>query len=321
MKIAVQISGHLRTFEKCAPTLKEHLLEQYDCDVFIHTWSQTEHETKSWYDNSAKSTLQPVEDNILSAINKFYSPKSIKIETQNLFQETGYFGTHNKVKISLQGVKYMTYGQYQANKLREAYEQENAVNYDYVVVIRPDIMLFAKLDFDLYKKEFSFFKDICIHFVHNPEVNKVLSKKVINFPLIADCYFFSTPHIISKITRLFEEFDFYFKEINSILPPQMDSPETAFFEYIHQKGIITRLYINYFALKRNDDKNDIKLLPPQKINDEKLAKKKEAAKVILRFISKNSSISVRCKLIKIFNYFGICGAYMQALEQTLERTK
>ena len=38
LKIAVQLFGHFRTFEKCAQALKENLLDRYDCDVFIHTW-------------------------------------------------------------------------------------------------------------------------------------------------------------------------------------------------------------------------------------------------------------------------------------------
>jgi hypothetical protein len=39
MKIAVQLFGHLRTYKKCFPALKKHLLSKYDCDIFIHSFS------------------------------------------------------------------------------------------------------------------------------------------------------------------------------------------------------------------------------------------------------------------------------------------
>ena len=37
MKIAVQVFGHMRTFQKCAPILNNKFLDKYNFDVFIHT--------------------------------------------------------------------------------------------------------------------------------------------------------------------------------------------------------------------------------------------------------------------------------------------
>jgi len=39
MKIAICLSGHLRTFDKTFRSIKEKLLDVYDCDVFISTWN------------------------------------------------------------------------------------------------------------------------------------------------------------------------------------------------------------------------------------------------------------------------------------------
>ena len=47
-RIALCLSGHVRTFERTFPGLKRHLLEPHDPDVFIHTWSVVGHQNTSW---------------------------------------------------------------------------------------------------------------------------------------------------------------------------------------------------------------------------------------------------------------------------------
>ena len=234
MKIAVQLYGHLRTFRKCAPALRKHILDHYDADVFIHTWDRTEHGDKSWYSDGVKCSAEPVNNKLLSEIDALYAPIAIKVETQNLFEEAGHFGTHSDIQISLQGMKYMTYGQYMANKLRKDYQAENNVSYDYVIVMRPDVMPFVSLDLQKYQAEFEFCKTISVHFVHNSEI-KVRSNKVFNYPLVADCFYLSKPDVVDKITSIYQEFDYYYKNISKIFPKQVENPEVAFFENIMQK--------------------------------------------------------------------------------------
>ena len=301
MKIAIQLYGHLRTFEKCAPALKKHILDHYDCDIFIHTWSKTEHDTKSWYNDSIKCFVRSVDNTILEIIEKLYAPKAIKIETQNLFDEQGSFGTHDQIKINLQGIKYMVYSQYQANKLREIYETENRIKYDYVIVMRPDIMPLLKLELNQYQQEFNYFSQVSIHFIHNSE-NNFLSNKVINYPRGADCFYFSTPDVITQITQSYEKFYFYYKKINQILPKQMDVPEVAFFEAIHQKGILTRQYMNDFVIKRYNDKDDAK--PKITISENnKLYTKVNFKKVIFNFILNYFPSFVSVWVIKTLKLF------------------
>ena len=51
MKIAVCFFGHLRTFKECAKHIKHNLLDKYDCDLFMHTWSTYNHHTKTHHEN------------------------------------------------------------------------------------------------------------------------------------------------------------------------------------------------------------------------------------------------------------------------------
>ncbi|MDW6002193.1 hypothetical protein [Vibrio mangrovi] len=311
MKVAIQLYGHLRTFEKCAVYLKEHILDYYDCDVFIHTWDTTEHVSKSWYDESVKSSVIPVDEYILNKIDDLYSPRKIKIETQNLFNEPESYGTHEEIQISLQGLKYMLYSQYQVNNLRLEYEKENGIVYDYVVMIRPDVMPFLKLDFNLYQPEFEYNKNISIHFLINSELF-FISDKVFNYPLVSDVYYFSTPGNMNKITSVFERFDYFYKDIVSIFPKNVENPEVSFFESIIQNGVIPRQYLGYFAIKRKDDFNDIKRLPPNEhVINYKESYKKRFVKLILNQVNKYMPEIVKRKLIRLFLLLGACANYIQ----------
>ena len=232
-KIAVQIYGHLRTFEQCAPALKKHLLDKYDCDVFIHTWSMTNHADSSWYPDEARSKSVRLENSVLAQLNSLYLPKDCLIEEQKLFNEEGKFGTHDTICISLNGMKYMTYSQHMASQLREKYAAKHHINYDYVVTIRPDILLMEDLDFDVFRAEFKFFKDVSIHFLRTTEIH-LRGRKFYNYPLAGDCFYFAKPRTMSLICSVFKHFDRYYKDITTTFARGVENPEVGFFENIYQ---------------------------------------------------------------------------------------
>ena len=59
--------GHLRTFERCAPTLKENLLDRYpDHEVFLHTWDRLESETVTHHERFCMPS--PVDEETIAAI-------------------------------------------------------------------------------------------------------------------------------------------------------------------------------------------------------------------------------------------------------------
>jgi hypothetical protein len=259
-RIAVQLFGHLRTFNECAPALRKHLLDKYEADVFIHTWDKTDHEDLTWHGLNSSSNSSVVDDQVKNEIYSVYNPKSILIEKQNLFEESGFFGTSDKIKISLQGMKYMLYSQYMANRLRLEYEAEQKVEYDYVVVTRPDIFLHSDIDIIKYQDEFAYDNNTSIHFVNNPEL-RLVAGKYIQFPRKADLFYFSKSNVINSITSTFIEFDYFYKEIENILPPGVECPEIAFFESIFKKGVRPRLCHNHFTIQRFKQKLGRRSLP------------------------------------------------------------
>lgn len=39
MRVAVCMSGHMRSYDKCFPPLEKYLLGKYQCDLFLATWN------------------------------------------------------------------------------------------------------------------------------------------------------------------------------------------------------------------------------------------------------------------------------------------
>lgn len=141
MKIAVQMFGHLRTYDRCYGKLFENLINRYDCDIFIHTWDSVDHNTQTWHNYKVDDKLSPSE--IKNRVTEYYKPTALKIEKQNV-QDEGVIIAQDKA-ISVFGIRSMLYSMAQANLLREEYQQKTGTHYDYVVVIRPDIELWQPL--------------------------------------------------------------------------------------------------------------------------------------------------------------------------------
>lgn len=152
-KIAVCLFGHLRTYKYCYKFLKENLLDLYDCDVFMHTWSTLSRTQKGGRNEliSDNSTLK-LKDEII----KLYNLKDILIEEQkNNESEYGIVMSEINTPLSLFGMHNMFYSNFKANQLREEYQKKYNVQYDYVICTRPDVILYEKFDIEQQKSGLS----------------------------------------------------------------------------------------------------------------------------------------------------------------------
>lgn len=141
MKIAIQLFGHLRTYNQCYQRLFSCLADNYECDIFIHTWDTLDHNTQTWH--NFKVTATATSADIKKIIEETYQPKLYKIEKQK-YQEEGSILANNKA-ISIFGMHMMLYSMEECNKLRQEYERKNGVKYDYIVILRPDVELWDSL--------------------------------------------------------------------------------------------------------------------------------------------------------------------------------
>jgi hypothetical protein len=237
LKVAVQFFGHLRTFEKCAPALKKHIIDLYDCDVFIHTWD--------------KVTTTPanlfVDANIRDKVQNLYNPKKLKVDTQSFVRGEAW-----------PGVKYMLYSKYKVNELRKEYEKSKHIKYDYVIMVRPDIFPKESLKIEDYKAEFEYNPNIIIDFLVRVKTSLQKNKKYVILYSTSDVLYFSTPEKMNIVANAYNHFDKFFNKIQSIYLEPVGAPEVAFHEYMVQQGIIPRPYFFRMTIERMPGRKTIK---------------------------------------------------------------
>lgn len=227
MKIAVCFFGHLRTFKRCAPYIKFNLLKHYDCDLFMHTWSEYNHQTKTWHENkSIKGKVSQQE--IIDTYGEF---KRIIIEDQ-IVEDLGdiTIAIDNK-KMSLFGLKSMYYSMQSSYNLSEQYAAENNVNYDLVVMIRPDIALASRFNIEHYISILT--SDELLHAFLTISNNSAPINAGFKYLRAIDLLFIGKPQVISEIVN----------HTNMIVQDLSNQPiincvpEFKFIEFISSLGI------------------------------------------------------------------------------------
>lgn len=156
-KVALCISGHLRTFEDNFLALKTNLIDQFNCDIFISTY-----DTIGAIHRAHDSRIvQANTTSYYEKIYKLFSPKKIEIEPQRHFNITPLMRKRVVDHRDVNGVLSMFYKIRGANNLKKQYEYENGFVYDCVIRYRPDIFLESSLNISEHT-DFSF--------IHFPEM-------------------------------------------------------------------------------------------------------------------------------------------------------
>lgn len=125
LKIAIQISGGLRTFNFITNWINKFVIEPLNADVFIHGWANT----------------LGVEENT-KQISNYLNVKSFKINDINS-DEYKYLRKKNLTHDKVYGNYFNVY---ECNKLRNIYESENNIKYDLVIKCKFDALFFSDFD-------------------------------------------------------------------------------------------------------------------------------------------------------------------------------
>jgi SAM-dependent methyltransferase len=155
-RIAICISGNLRTFDRTYNSFYANLLYPYqnDADVFIHTWDTIGAKSLS-YDHP----LSFVETkNKMNEINSILKPKSIIIENYATTSPSIRMMT-DKIKLSesdRDGLRNrspfdygcMLYSWNKTKQLVDEYENNNNIKYDLIVKLRSDLMFTGKFNIE-----------------------------------------------------------------------------------------------------------------------------------------------------------------------------
>lgn len=254
MKLAIQLFGHLRSYEQVVPYLKAHIVENFDCDIFIHTWSEEEHSDPSWHKSPNDEKVKKLtNENKLRAL---YEPESLEIEDNTIITYPGYFNANNN--IALRGMKAMSHSQSRVNRLRKEYAQNNNVEYDLVIVLRPDVMPLANLDLSQYLDEFSYCANSTIHFSSGAHQHSQSHKKVAT-PLASDLFYIARPDTLDRFFELKDNnFERFYVEFTKVNKGGISAPEASFLEALTQSGAIPRFYEFPYAVIRTTGSNHLK---------------------------------------------------------------
>lgn len=233
-KIALCISGHLRTFESNYRTVKQHVLDKFDCDVFIHTW-----DTLGVSHRAGDSNLHITETKkVLDLVHKLYNPKKIVIEPTKHFTVTPLMHQRSHENRDLAGILSMFYKVEECNKLKNEYQEEHKVKYDYVVRFRGDLWLEESLPLD-----------------YRNNVNHLYLPVYGNFGGACDQIAFSNPTIMDKYSTLYSNIEKYLK-----LGCPMNPEKLLLFHLESQNIPISKVHIRYVIRRANGLVQDNMLL-------------------------------------------------------------
>ncbi len=272
LKIAVEVSGHLRTFEYCGALLKENLLNHYDCDVFIHTWDKTEHQQLSWHGKKGMhggADINLVTEGIKIKVQNIYKPKKIIYDNEKELKKISGFLAHpnkqaNFLGFSLQAVWNTLYTEVKAHQLMKQYAKENNIEYDFVIRTRFDIGLLQKFDIKPYLPFFNLDKNSGVFFPLNIKSHGIENDfsdnkhLAILHPYAFDVFYLTTPQAMDKIMNILDDFDTLFKKMPELLSPVLKfnvwtrNIEVIFLLYIQKMGILPYFGKIHYVLKRKN---------------------------------------------------------------------
>lgn len=142
MRVALLLSGNLRYYEKTFDSLKEHLIDVLDVDIFIHTWENRGLQKR---DSGYKLDLSDMVD--VDHVKELYNPKKIVIEKfdEEMRQSLGVNKYRQQHRVPVENILSMYRKIELCDKLRLGYEVENNFKYDLVIRCRPDIVFESPL--------------------------------------------------------------------------------------------------------------------------------------------------------------------------------
>jgi hypothetical protein len=129
MRIAILLPGYPRKYEVAYESLKAEYLDKHQCDIFMHSWYDTE----------------KINIGVYSGMMDLFKPTKMLLEKQIIFDTST---ERDKWHLLLQNTLSQFYSLYRANLLKCDYEKENGFKYDYVIRMRTDLRITRPINID-----------------------------------------------------------------------------------------------------------------------------------------------------------------------------
>lgn len=141
MKVALCLFGQPRYLDKGFPTIKEHIIDVYEPDVFYHTWESKEPYSVAPWRNDIETT--PLED--IEKIKNLYLPKKHVVEASKIFpidtSSPGYLMAPLSQQKNANNIVSQVYSRQMVRNLLRDYASEHKIVYDLVIMTRFDIFI------------------------------------------------------------------------------------------------------------------------------------------------------------------------------------
>lgn len=125
MKIALLMGGEFRNFEKCIVSWRKNLLDNFEYDLFLSTWSET-NSLSDKFPDITRSTV--TEERVVNALGK--QAKFLNIEKEILFELRPNKQIYHWTRLITQLVNYKD-------------------EYDFAILTRPDVSFNERSDYPL----------------------------------------------------------------------------------------------------------------------------------------------------------------------------
>ena len=165
MRIALCLSGQMRTYKSCYSSLMKNLINPLNPDIFIDTWSNSGISTylNRRYNINKKYSIVKENEIKIEELKSLYKTNHIHIEKfkSRYVNELNGISVPEEVKKigprQYQGNLPMFYKMYKCNKMKCEYEEKYNFKYDLVIRMRPDIQLKDKLPIKFFIKNKNIF--------------------------------------------------------------------------------------------------------------------------------------------------------------------
>ena len=142
-KIAMCISGYLRTFKDCWPSIKKNIIDGNDIDIFIHTYDKLGN-SSGW-----RHPIDLSQDIDMEFIESIPNVKAIAIQKwEDIKYQFEKFRIYQPHISNINVIGTIFYKIYMCNELRKEYEKENNIKYDLIIRMRGDQIFERKISLD-----------------------------------------------------------------------------------------------------------------------------------------------------------------------------
>lgn len=136
LKVALCISGHMRSFEETFSSLQNSIINKYSPDIFIHSWDREGYDGANGRGDARLINVQTD----ISKIKKLYNSKNILIEKMPTWNTNKYTKNMCDGVRNPQIVLGMFYSIFKVNELKSKHEIQNNFTYDFVIRARADLL-------------------------------------------------------------------------------------------------------------------------------------------------------------------------------------